>query len=337
MNFKKEININGRVISKNHKPMLVAEIGLNHNNNLEIGKRTIAAAKKAGVDAVKFQSYITEEFIDPRSSDAKFLFDIFKQYELSENFHRKFQKAAEEEGLIFFSTPLCVSSVDLLVNLKVPVLKIASGDIVNSELLEKCAASGLPMFVSTGAADLHEVTRAIEFLDSQKVSEICLMHCVSLYPTPPENLNLKTIQLFSSMYDFPIGFSDHSAGSLGAAIAIGYDACIIEKHFTLDKTLPGPDHTISVNPEEMRLLADNCDLAFKMKGDKVKKVTEAEFNGRFFGRRSLYLHEQKAKPIAMRPALHVKDDYSVDAWSHLTFKVRDFNKVKPGEPIRLDI
>ena len=246
-------------------------------------------------------------------------------------------KAAEEEGLIFFSTPLCVSSVDLLVNLKVPVLKIASGDIVNSELLEKCAASGLPMFVSTGAADLHEVTRAIEFLDSQKVSEICLMHCVSLYPTPPENLNLKTIQLFSSMYDFPIGFSDHSAGSLGAAIAIGYDACIIEKHFTLDKTLPGPDHTISVNPEEMRLLADNCDLAFKMKGDKVKKVTEAEFNGRFFGRRSLYLHEQKAKPIAMRPALHVKDDYSVDAWSHLTFKVRDFNKVKPGEPIRLDI
>ncbi len=337
MNFKKEININGRVISKNHKPLLVAEIGLNHNNDLEIGKRTIAAAKKAGVDAVKFQSYITEEFIDPRSSDAKFLFDIFKQYELSENFHREFQKAAEEEGLIFFSTPLCVSSVDLLVNLKVPVLKIASGDIVNSELLEKCAASGLPMFVSTGAADLHEVTRAIEFLDSQKVSEICLMHCVSLYPTPPENLNLKTIQLFSSMYDFPIGFSDHSAGSLGAAIAIGYDACIIEKHFTLDKTLPGPDHTISVNPEEMRLLADNCDLAFKMKGDKVKKVTEAEFNGRFFGRRSLYLHEQKAKPIAMRPALHVKDDYSVDAWSHLTFKVRDFNKVKPGEPIRLDI
>ncbi len=337
MNFKKEININGRVISKNHKPMLVAEIGLNHNNDLEIGKRTIAAAKKAGVDAVKFQSYITEEFIDPRSSDAKFLFDIFKQYELSENFHREFQKAAEEEGLIFFSTPLCVSSVDLLVNLKVPVLKIASGDIVNSELLEKCAASGLPMFVSTGAADLHEVTRAIEFLDSQKVSEICLMHCVSLYPTPPENLNLKTIQLFSSMYDFPIGFSDHSAGSLGAAIAIGYDACVIEKHFTLDKTLPGPDHTISVNPEEMRLLADNCDLAFKMKGDKVKKVTEAEFNGRFFGRRSLYLHEQKAKPIAMRPALHVKDDYSVDAWSHLTFKVRDFNKVKPGEPIRLDI
>lgn len=337
MNFKKEININGRVISKNHKPLLVAEIGLNHNNDLEIGKRTIAAAKKAGVDAVKFQSYITEEFIDPRSSDAKFLFDIFKQYELSENFHREFQKAAEEEGLIFFSTPLCVSSVDLLVNLKVPVLKIASGDIVNSELLEKCAASGLPMFVSTGAADLHEVTRAIEFLDSQKVSEICLMHCVSLYPTPPENLNLKTIQLFSSMYDFPIGFSDHSTGSLGAAIAIGYDACIIEKHFTLDKTLPGPDHTISVNPEEMRLLADNCDLAFKMKGDKVKKVTEAEFNGRFFGRRSLYLHEQKAKPIAMRPALHVKDDYSVDAWSHLTFKVRDFNKVKPGEPIRLDI
>jgi|JI9StandDraft_1071089.scaffolds.fasta_scaffold00654_17 sialic acid synthase SpsE len=337
MNFKTEINLNGRTISKNHKPFLVAEIGLNHNNDLEIGKRTIAAAKKAGVDAVKFQSYVTEEFIDPRSSDAKFLFDIFKQYELSENFHREFQKVAHNEGLVFFSTPLCVSSVNLLVQLKVPVLKIASGDIVNSELLEKAADSGLPLFVSSGAADLHEVTRAIEFLESKKVPEICLMHCVSLYPTPPENLNLKTIQLFTSMYDFPIGFSDHSAGTIGAAIAIGYEACVIEKHFTLDKTLPGPDHTISVNPEEMKLLADNCDLAFKMKGEKTKKVTDAEFNGRFYGRRSLYLHEKTAKPIAMRPAVHVKDDYSVDAWSHLTFKVRDFNKMKPGEPIRLDI
>jgi sialic acid synthase SpsE len=337
MNFKTEINISGRRISQNHKPFLVAEIGLNHNNDLDVGKRTIAAAKKAGVDAVKFQSYITEEFIDPRSSDAKFLFDIFKQYELSEYFHREFQKVAHEEGLVFFSTPLCVSSVDLLVQLKVPVLKIASGDIVNSELLEKVATTGLPLFVSSGAADLHEVTRAIDFLESKKVSEICLMHCVSLYPTPPENLNLKTIQLFTSMYDFPIGFSDHSAGTIGAAIAIGYEACVIEKHFTLDKTLPGPDHTISVNPEEMKLLADNCDLAFKMKGEKTKKVTDAEFNGRFYGRRSLYLHEKTAKPIAMRPAVHVKDDYSVDAWSHLTFKVRDFNKMKPGEPIRLDI
>lgn len=337
MNFKTEINISGRRISQNHKPFLVAEIGLNHNNDIDVGKRTIAAAKKAGVDAVKFQSFITEEFIDPRSSDAKFLFDIFKQYELSEYFHREFQKIAHEEGLVFFSTPLCVSSVDLLVQLKVPVLKIASGDIVNSELLEKVATTGLPLFVSSGAADLHEVTRAIDFLDSKKVSEICLMHCVSLYPTPPENLNLKTIQLFSSMYNFPIGFSDHSAGTLGAAIAIGYEACVIEKHFTLDKKLPGPDHTISVNPEEMKLLVDNCNLAFQMKGEKTKKVTDAEFNGRFFGRRSLYLHEQKAKPIAMRPAVHIKDDYSVDAWSHLTFKVRDFNKVKPGEPIRLDM
>lgn len=337
MNFKTEINISGRRISQNHKPFLVAEIGLNHNNDIDVGKRTIAAAKKVGVDAVKFQSYITEEFIDPRSSDAKFLFDIFKQYELSEYFHREFQKTAHEEGLIFFSTPLCVSSVDLLVQLKVPVLKIASGDIVNSELLEKVATTGLPLFISSGAADLHEVTRAIDFLDSKKVSEICLMHCVSLYPTPPENLNLKTIQLFSSMYNFPIGFSDHSAGTLGAAIAIGYEACVIEKHFTLDKKLPGPDHTISVNPEEMKLLVDNCNLAFQMKGEKTKKVTDAEFNGRFFGRRSLYLHEQKAKPIAMRPAVHIKDDYSVDAWSHLTFKVRDFNKLKPGEPIRLDM
>lgn len=317
MNFQDKFTLHDRTIHKSETPFIVAEIGLNHNNDLEIAKKTIQAAKKAGADAVKFQSYITDEFIDPTNAEAKFLFDIFKQYELTESMHRAVKKTADEEGIVFFSTPLCNSIVDLLVDLKVPVLKIASGDIVNASLLKKCASAKLPLFVSTGAADFYEVVRAVEYLDSLKADKLCLMHCVSLYPTPIDKLNLNTINLYSSMYNFPIGFSDHSAGTLGASIAVAYDACVIEKHFTLDRALPGPDHGISVNPDELKELVVSCRSAFEMKGSKEKILTEQEFSGRFYGRRSLYKNPIDKEPIALRPALHTKDKSVREAWEYV--------------------
>lgn len=154
MNFSKEFSIASKLdLGPEHPPIVVAEIGLNHNNDEEIGKKTIAAAKKAGAQAVKFQSYVTEEFIDVHNPEAKVLVDIFKKYELSETMHKKFQKTAEEEGLIFFSTPLCISSLNLLIGLKVPLIKIASGDVTNKTLLLETAKSKLPVILSSGAAD----------------------------------------------------------------------------------------------------------------------------------------------------------------------------------------
>lgn len=311
-NLAREFSLDNHFISPNTQPFLVAEIGLNHNNDLEIGKQTISAAKKAGASAVKFQSYITEEFIDPNNAEAKFLFDIFKTYELSEKAHSVFQKTAQEEGLVFFSTPLCESSVDLLVSLQVPVIKIASGDIVNKQLLKKTAKTGLPVFLSSGAAEFFEVIRGVDFLLAEGVSKLCLMHCISMYPTPVENINLKTISLYKEMFPCPIGFSDHSAGSLASAIAIGMDACVIEKHFTLDKNLPGPDHGISLDPKDFSEVAETSRKAFLMKGGKIKEPTESERNGRFFGRRSMY--NQNGKPIALRPAMHLKDKRYSDSW-----------------------
>lgn len=320
MKLLKEFNVGKYRIGEGSRPFLAAEIGLNHNNDPEIGKRTIAAAAKAGADGVKFQSYVTHEFIDSANSEAKFLFDIFRQYELSEKMHRELQKTAESEGVLFFSTPLCESSVDLLVSLRVPVIKIASGDIVNYPLLKKTAETGLPVFLSSGAADFYEVTRAMEFLTSS-IDRICLMHCLSMYPAPPEKLNLRTIELYKEIYDCPLGFSDHSAGTIGAAVSVGLGASVIEKHFTLDKNLPGPDHQISASPDELKKLRDDIDTVFRMRGEKVKHPTAEEVNGRFFGRRSAYVRDSRLS--ALRPALHVKDSGISDSWDIKDIKYND--------------
>ncbi len=319
--FKKDFTIgkNKRLIGGKEKPFLVAEIGLNHNSDLEIGKKTIAAAKKSGAHAVKFQSYITEEFIDETNKEAKFLFDIFKQYELSEKMHREFQRIAHDEGLEFFSTPLCCSSVDLLVSLNVPVLKIASGDIVNPQLLEKCASTRIPLFLSSGAADLSEIVSALELLKNNGVSELCLMHCVSVYPAPIASLNLRTLQLLQEITKGPVGFSDHSEGSSAAVVAIAYDACVIEKHFTLDKNLPGPDHGISASPSELKEYSLKCEEAFLAKGQTMKILHEKEKDSRFFGRRSLYFDKNKS-PIALRPNLSIKDKSILQSGDYLKLK-----------------
>ena len=320
------------LISRNSKPFLVAEIGLNHNNDEEIGIRTIQAAKKAGADAVKFQSYITDEFIDSHNSDVKFLYDIFKQYELSELLHRKFQQVAHNEGLIFFSTPLCESSVDLLVSLDVPIIKIASGDIVNYSLLKRVISTNKPIFISSGAADLHEVTRAMHLLLENNVNDVCLMHCVSLYPTPLEKLNLKIISTYKELYNCPIGFSDHSAGSIASVISVSLGASVIEKHFTLDKNLPGPDHSISVDPHEMSKLSREIHETFQALGDKIKISHPEEISGRFYGRRSTYF--KKNKFLALRPAIHLKDKAVLDSWE--IEKIQNKSMVKGEGPVRLN-
>ncbi|MDX1961294.1 MAG: N-acetylneuraminate synthase family protein [Leptospiraceae bacterium] len=310
--MKNEIITKSNTISRKSKPYIVAEIGLNHNNDIEIGKRTIQAAKKAGVDAVKFQSYITEDFIDANNPEATFLFDIFKKYELNESSHKTLQKTANEEGIEFFSTPLDLKSVDLLVSLKVPFIKIASGDIVNKLLLTKVAETNIPIFLSTGAADFFEVTRAVEFLESKKVQELVLFHCVSLYPTPKEKLNIKTLELYSEIYTLPLGFSDHSEGFLGAVLSLGFGTTVFEKHFTLNKKLDGPDHKISADPSELKEYVSSIHSAFEMLGEKKKILTENESQGRYYGRRSIY--KVNSEILALRPALHTKSSSYIDSW-----------------------
>jgi N,N'-diacetyllegionaminate synthase len=327
-----DLQIGKKTITRNTKPYLIAEIGLNHNNNLEIGKKTILAAKAAGADAVKFQTYHTSDFISDTESDAKFLFDIFKTYELTKEYHIEFKKIAENEGLDFFSTPLDLRSVDLLTSIGVSVLKIASGDIVNLPLLEKAMSTKLPLIVSSGAALPEEVIRAISLFQKSNYP-ISLLHCVSMYPTPVEKVNLNTIPYFLNTTPYVVGFSDHTAGSLAPAIAIGLGASIIEKHFTLDKNLDGPDHTISVDPQGLKKVREEIDIAYQMRGDYGKKAHIEETSGWYFGRRSLY--KRGSEILAMRPALHTKDVDVLEAWE--IEKIKSPSSIKENGPIRKKI
>ena len=311
--FADHFTIENHSIGADAPPFVVAEIGLNHNNNPEIGKKTISAAKKAGANAVKFQSYITGEFIDQTNPDATFLFDIFKKYELSEKDHLLYQQTAKDEGLVFFSTPLCTTSLDFLLSIKVPAIKIASGDIVNADLLAEAAKSGLPILLSTGASDLPEIQRALDFLDDKQVRDLCLLHCVSLYPTRAEDLNLSNITAFQKMTNAPVGFSDHSHGHDGVIAAVALGARVIEKHFTLDKKLDGPDHTISSDPGEFLQYVQKAHIAWEMTGSPRKQALPDEVKGRYFGRRSLYM-SPNGKILPLRPDLSINDTSIANSW-----------------------
>ncbi len=324
-----DFTIGKKIITRNSKPYLIAEIGLNHNNDLQIGKQTIIAAKKAGADAVKFQSFVTSDFVSESEADAKFLYDIFKKYELSKELHISFKKIAEDEGLDFFSTPLDIRSVKLLKSLGVNILKIASGDIVNLPLLLAAMKTKLPMIVSTGAALPEEVSRALSLFKKYDYP-IALLHCVSLYPTPPEKANLYSIPFYLDTTPYVVGFSDHTAGILAPAMAVALGASIIEKHFTLDKNLDGPDHGISMDPAGLMLLRSEIDLAYQMRGDYGKNVHPEETNGWYFGRRSLYKRGNEI--LAMRPAVHTKDVDVMEAWE--IEKIKDPSSIKDDGPIR---
>ncbi|TGK87347.1 N-acetyl neuraminic (sialic) acid synthetase [Leptospira noumeaensis] len=324
-----DFHIGKKTLTRKSAPYLVAEIGLNHNADLEIGKRTIAKAKESGAHAVKFQTYRTDEFIDNANPDVKFLYDIFKQYELTETHHKEFQKTAHDLGLDFFSTPLCESAVDLLCELNVPVLKIASGDIVNLPLLNKSIHSGKPLIVSTGAALPEEVTRAISLFKKTGV-EVCLLHCVSMYPTPLNKVNLQSIPFYLDTTDYVVGFSDHSDGTLASSLACGLGAVVFEKHFTLDRNLDGPDHGISMDPTMFTKLSEDLKLSFEMGGEYGKKTHPEETGGWFYGRRSLY--KKGNSVLSLRPALHTKDKNVLDSWE--LERVGDPSRVQEG-PIRL--
>ncbi|MBM9592303.1 N-acetylneuraminate synthase family protein [Leptospira sp. 201903075] len=325
MDFK----IGTKTLTRKSEPYLVAEIGLNHNADLEIGKRTIAKAKESGAHAVKFQTYRTEEFIDSSNPDVKFLFDIFKTYELNETKHREFQKTALDLGLDFFSTPLCESAVDLLCGLNVPVLKIASGDIVNLPLLKKSIQSGKPLIVSTGAALPEEVIRALSLFQNHQ-TEVCLLHCVSMYPTPLNKVNLQSIPFYLDTTDYVVGFSDHSDGTLASSVAVGLGAVVFEKHFTLDRNLEGPDHGISMDPTMFAKLAEDLKQSFEMTGKYGKNTHPEETGGWFYGRRSLY--KKGNSVLSLRPALHTKDKNVLDSWE--IERVGDPSLLQEG-PIRL--
>lgn len=294
----KKVHIGDRLVGEGEPCFIIAEAGVNHNGDISLAKKLIDAAREAGADAVKFQSFITEEVVTPGAQKAEYQkettgadesqFDMLKRLELTENDFTELSNYARNKGLIFLATPFDRRSVDLLDELDVPAFKIASGEITNVPLLRHIARKKKPVILSTGMATMDEIGEALAIIRQEKLTEIILLHCVSCYPAQIADMNLRAMQTLKLTFGLPVGLSDHTQSAVAVPVAaLVSGACVIEKHFTLDKKLPGPDHRASLEPGELRQMVLAIRDVEKALGDGLKKPTPEEKENRKVARRSI--------------------------------------------------
>lgn len=294
----KNIKIGNVEIKRGGSPFIVAEAGINHNGEMEKAYEMIRVAKKSGVDAIKFQLFKAEEFINSRDELFTYtsqgeeitepMLDMFKRYEFAPTDWHKIRRRCTEEEIMFFATPQNVSDLEFLLELGIEVIKVGSDDFTNIPQLKRFAATGLPMIVSSGMANLAEIHESLEAIGAFDGYPTALLVCTSEYPTPPASANLHRIRtLINSLPGIPIGFSDHTEGPLAASMAMALGSCIFEKHFTLDRDLPGPDHWFSEDPDSLLLWVSSIRKGYTMLGDGIVRPTAAETEIKTLARRSI--------------------------------------------------
>lgn len=265
-----EIEINGRRIGTDHPPYVIAEACINHEGDIGIAREMVLHARAAGADAIKFQLHVLDdEMLREAPQSANFdepLYDTLERTNLSIAEHLELKALCESIGIDYMCTPFSAASADVLAEkIGVPVYKVGSGECTNHPLQRHIAAKGKPMIVSTGMTELSEVDDTVAVLRRTGVP-FALTHCISAYPCPYDRVNLGVIPIYAQRYGVPIGLSDHSVGIYTALGAVALGACIIEKHFSLDRTLPGPDHKSSIEPEELRELARGARAVWQARG-----------------------------------------------------------------------
>lgn len=283
---------------------IIAEIGKNHNGDVEIAKRMIKAAAECGVDAVKFQSLQAEKLVIQEMEKVAHLegtigeqsvFEMIKSVELSREDHFALAEVAGNEGVEFISTPEDLDMVDLLEDVGVKFYKIASLDLTFIPLIEKVAKTGKPLVISTGMATLGEIDEVLALINRCNNNQVVLLHCVSSYPPPVEESGLNAIPYLESVFGIPIGYSDHSMGVWIPVAAAALGAVLIEKHFTLDKNMQGPDHRISADPTELKLLVEGVREVRKALGLKNKRLAPSELEMRKNVRRKMVASRNVSK------------------------------------------
>ncbi|MFM2244505.1 MAG: hypothetical protein RL071_579 [Pseudomonadota bacterium] len=284
------VEIGGRPVGDGAPVYIVAEIGINHNGDMDLAARTIAAAARTGADAVKFQNYLVEDFVRNPALVHRWVengveieeaqVSLFRRCALREERLRWLQRVCTDEGVGFHSTPTGASGLAELVRLGVPVLKNGSDFLGHTSFIEAMGQTGIPTVLSTGMATLADIARAAEAFRSTGNDQLILLHCVSSYPAPLESCNLRRIPAMRDVFGCPVGFSDHTAGPTAALAAVALGACWIEKHFTLDRHLPGPDHAFSSDEAELRSLVQGIRGVELALGDSAVRATLAEAHGR---------------------------------------------------------
>jgi sialic acid synthase SpsE len=266
-----EIEILGRKIGPDHPPYIMAEVGINHEGDVEKAISLVDAAIASNAEVVKFQSHITEKEMVPTDMtpgeiSSEKLWDIIKRCELNEDEERSVQAYCAEKGILYLSTPFSREAADRLNDMDIPAFKIGSGECNNIPLLDHIAAFGKPMILSTGMNDLLSVKASVEAIRKHG-TPLALMHCTSMYPTPYENVRLGAInQLIAEFPDLPIGLSDHSINIWTCLGAVSLGASILEKHFTISRDWPGPDTGISIEPNELQDLINGSHAIWQARG-----------------------------------------------------------------------
>lgn len=305
-----KIKINNNVQLHNYcKPYIIAEIGANHNGDMNLAREMILSAKKNGADCVKFQSWTTDSIISKEEFEKNQTYndgdggkkhfgslkEMVAKYALTDEQHWDLKKYCDEINVDFCSTPFSINEADLLNEINIPFFKIASMDINNYKLLEHVAKFQKPVVISTGMASLSEIEKAVKTIESQGNFNIIILHCISIYPPKNKDINLNNILMLQKAFHYPIGFSDHSIGSSIPLASVALGACLIEKHYTLDKDLPGWDHQISADPQEMLEISKESKNICEALGSFKRIVSEEEEKKKLKFRRSLVINKDLKK------------------------------------------
>jgi len=280
------------------KPFTIAEVGINHNGDINIAKKMIDAAKASGVNAVKFQTFQANEFVgDPTETYTyksqgkeitESMLTMFQRYQFSGDDWQELYSYCQQQKIQFLSTPQNYSDCEILLKLGVEALKVGSDDFTNIPLLKQFAATGLPLMLSIGMADLAEVYESLNAVNAIQSTPTVLMLCTSQYPTPSTDVNINKLDTIKQAFpNVVLGFSDHTKGQTAAVMAVTKGALVFEKHFTLDNTMAGPDHWFSENPSSLKTWVEQIQTAYKMLGSSEIVPTQKELEMRKLARRSI--------------------------------------------------
>ncbi|MGK0137848.1 MAG: N,N'-diacetyllegionaminate synthase [Algoriphagus sp.] len=321
------------------KVLIIAEAGVNHNGDIEKAKKLIIAAAEAGVDYVKFQTFKADKLVSKTAKQAEYQkknigdgddtqYNMLKKLELSHENHLELIAFAKEKGVAFFSTAFDVDGLDYLNSLDFKLFKVPSGEITNYPYLRKLSELGKPVILSTGMADLAEIKAAVNLLSAGSLikADVTVLHCNTEYPTPMGDVNLLAMNTIGKELGVKIGYSDHTLGIEVPTAAVALGATVIEKHFTLDRNLPGPDHKASLEPNELKAMVKAIrNIEAAISGDGIKKASASEAKNKVIARKSIHLTREMRKGeklqekdlIALRPG----DGMSPLEWNNVIGKV----------------
>jgi len=302
-----------------NRTFIIAEAGVNHNGSLELAKKLIDVAVEAGADAVKFQTFKADKLVSRSAQKAEYQkqttskdesqYDMIKKLELDEHAHRELIRCCNEKQIMFLSTPFDHDSIELLNDLGMPIFKIPSGEITNLPYLRHVGRLGKEVILSTGMSDLSEIEDALDVLRQAGVPKdrITVLHATTEYPCPIDEVNLHAMQTIQNAFNVKVGYSDHTLGIEVPIAAVAMGACVIEKHFTLDRNMDGPDHKASLEPQELKAMVTAIRRVSQAMGDGIKKHSKSETKNIAIARKSIVAARQiKAGEIFSEDNITIK-------------------------------